>query len=85
MEWSSDPKGVFGTPSNAVSPAFWRMLRDVSRFNSDAPRLLDEPGTETLTLGDYLDREGFSTEFREFYLSPMVRSHSSARLRLELT
>jgi uncharacterized protein len=46
------------------------MLRDVLRFNREAPALLDHE-QEKVALGDYLCGAGYSTEFVELYALPM--------------
>ncbi len=58
-------------PRNAVRPAFLAMLRDVARFNRDAPRLL-ERGLGNTTLGELLERGRYSAGFRDWYLLPMA-------------
>lgn len=73
--------GLFAQRSNLLRPSFWRMLRDILRFNRDAPReVLDGPANsatgsgerrEELTVGQYLRRGGYSREFLEHYLLPM--------------
>lgn len=55
---------------NALRPAFWRMIRDILRFNREAPRLLDSPD-DACTLGEYLDAQGYSRPFVEHYILPM--------------
>lgn len=61
---------LFAQRRNLVRPGFWRMLRDILRFNSEARELLD--GREdTLELGTYLAREGYSRQFTEQYIVPM--------------
>ena len=62
--------GLFAQRSNLLRPWFYRMIRDILRFNRDAPRLLD--GTdEQLTVGEYLKRSRFSRELADQYLLPM--------------
>jgi uncharacterized protein len=61
---------LFTQRRNAVSPAFWRMIRDILRFNREAPRLL-EGREDTLALGAYLARERYSERFIEHYIVPM--------------
>lgn len=71
LEWSSRGlRGLFAQPSNALRPAFHRMLRDVLRFNREARRLLDLE-SEKVSLGDYLCGAGYSREFVEHYALPM--------------
>lgn len=78
-EWASHGLGsVFAQPSNLFRPSFRRMLRDILRFNRDAPRLL-ELGDEKVTLGDYLSGAGFSAEFVEQYIVPMGAAIWSSR------
>jgi predicted NAD/FAD-binding protein len=50
----------------------WRMVFDIVRFNQFALDVLmaDEPTEETI--GEYLDREGYSNAFRDDYLIPMT-------------
>jgi predicted NAD/FAD-binding protein len=61
---------LFAQRRNLVHPAFWRMIRDILRFNREAPRLLESPD-DSLRLGDYLDAEGYSPQFVEHYILPM--------------
>jgi uncharacterized protein len=61
---------LFTQRRNAVSPAFWRMIRDILRFNREAPQLL-EGREDTLALGAYLARERYSARFIEHYIVPM--------------
>ncbi len=61
---------LFAQRSNLFRPAFWRMLRDIARFNREAPALLGEEG-DSLSLGEYLDRNRYSREFVDRYVIPM--------------
>jgi len=61
---------LFAQRRNLVHPAFWRMIRDILRFNREAPRLL-EWRSDALTLGEYLDSQGYSRQFLEHYILPM--------------
>lgn len=61
---------LFAQRGNLVRPAFWRLLRDILRFNREAPRLLDQTGEE-LALGDYLDQGGYGRAFQDYYILPM--------------
>jgi predicted NAD/FAD-binding protein len=76
-EWcGNDLNGVFAQRANLVSPRFWAMLADIVRFNRCATALaqaadaseLDEP------IGDFLDRQGLGTAFRDGYFLPMIGS-----------
>ena len=61
---------LFAQRRNLVRPGFWRMLRDILRFNREARELL-EGREDTLELGAYLAREGYSRQFTERYIVPM--------------
>ena len=62
--------GVFAQRRNLMRPAFWRMIRDILRFNRQGPADLHTV-PESLTVGDYLQQKGFSTAFAQRYLLPM--------------
>jgi predicted NAD/FAD-binding protein len=61
---------LFAQRRNLLRPAFWRMIRDILRFNRQAPALLAQPGAE-LSLGEYLAANDYSREFVEHYILPM--------------
>lgn len=61
--------GLFAQRSNLLRPSFHRMIRDILRFNREAPALLRS--TEEITLGDYLARQSYSRQFIDDYLIPM--------------
>ena len=61
---------LFAQRSNLLRPSFYRMLLDILRFNRKAPALLDDPG-DTISLGDYLDQNGYSSKFVDHYIVPM--------------
>ncbi len=60
---------LFAQRRNLLRPSFHRMLRDIMRFNREAPRLL-ESGAE-VALGEYLRAHAYSREFITDYLVPM--------------
>ncbi|MEJ2397517.1 MAG: NAD(P)-binding protein [Gammaproteobacteria bacterium] len=61
---------LFAQRRNLLRPRFYRMLRDILRFNREAPGLLDQPDS-ALSLGEFLYRGGYSEQFIEHYLVPM--------------
>jgi uncharacterized protein len=75
LEWSgSNLSTVFAQRSNLVNPRFWRMLRDLMRFNKLATSIA-ESGADTQLmqpLEAFLQENRFSTEFRDWYLLPML-------------
>ena len=63
---------LFAQRRNLWRPAYWRMLADILRFNRESVKDLDAgriaPDT---SLGDYLARNRYCAEFRDWYLIPM--------------
>ncbi len=71
IEYSgSGLSGVFAQKRNLLRPSFLRMVADILRFNragaEDAERDLG-----TMTVGEYLRRNGYGSAFSEHYLLPM--------------
>jgi len=75
LEWAGrDLNSVFTQRRNLLRPAFLRMLADILRFNRTSTALvlagqdirLAEP------VSTFLEREKFSTAFRDWYLLPMI-------------
>lgn len=60
---------LFAQRSNILRPSFHRMIRDILRFNREAPALLE--GDDSIDLGQYLTERGYSAQFRDDYLVPM--------------
>ncbi|MEJ2308168.1 MAG: FAD-dependent oxidoreductase [Gammaproteobacteria bacterium] len=61
---------LFAQRRNLLSPSFHRMVRDILRFNREAPATLDS-GEAEMPLGDYLARHRYSREFIGHYIIPM--------------
>jgi predicted NAD/FAD-binding protein len=61
---------LFAQRRNLARPAFWRMIRDILRFNREAPRLL-ESADDSQTIGEYLDEQRYSPQFVGHYILPM--------------
>jgi uncharacterized protein len=69
LEWSgSDLNAVFAQRGNLLRPGFWRMLRDLLRFNRLCTTLAEREAEGELVqpIGDFLDQHRFSREFREW-------------------
>jgi predicted NAD/FAD-binding protein len=71
---------LFAQRRNLVRPAFWRMIRDILRFNAAAPRLL-KWRSDSILLGEYLEAHGYSRQFIEHYILPMGAAIWSAGTR----
>lgn len=74
---SSTLNTIFAQRSNLLRPKFYRMLRDILRFNETAPQDAERFG-DAMPLGDYLSLNGYSKEFADHYLVPMAASIWSA-------
>jgi len=61
---------LFAQRSNLFCPGFLGMVREILRFNREAPRLL-ESGDDRLCLADYLRAQGYGRRFVEHYVVPM--------------
>lgn len=62
--------GLFAQRSNLLRPAFIGMVRDILRFNREAPALLETKGGE-LPLSELLGRGGYGRAFTDHYILPM--------------
>jgi predicted NAD/FAD-binding protein len=61
---------LFAQRRNLLRPTFYSMLRDILRFNREAPALLDGH-TAPVSLGEYLAQQGYGAAFIEQYIVPM--------------
>ncbi|MBO1332287.1 NAD(P)/FAD-dependent oxidoreductase [Streptomyces sp. VRA16 Mangrove soil] len=66
------PAGLFAQPSNLLRGPYLRLLTEVPAFHRAARRLLAAGTDDTLTLGAFLDRGGFSRYFRAHFTTPVV-------------
>jgi uncharacterized protein len=69
--------GLFARRSSLVRPSFHRMVRDLLRFNREAPSLIGLNGSGP-TLLDFLDEGGYSREFVERLIVPQASAVWSA-------
>ena len=78
LEYSgSGLNALFAQRRNILRPPFFRMIRDILRFNSEAMATLpfEDDGQ---TVGEYLLRQGYGREFMNDYLVPMAAAIWSA-------
>lgn len=76
--------GFFAQPRNLLRFEHYLLLRDILRFNREAPAVLTAPGAAAWTIADYLDAFAYSEPFVHRYLIPMtaaVWSSSFAGIR----
>lgn len=64
--------GFFAQKSNLFSGRHYTLLREILRFNREAPKVLDDHAAEGRTLGEFLDAGRYSPVFAERYLIPMA-------------
>jgi predicted NAD/FAD-binding protein len=75
LEWSgSNLSTVFAQRRNLLNPRFWRMLRDLMRFNKLATSIAESGCDSQMMqpLEEFLQSNNFSSEFRDWYLLPML-------------
>lgn len=72
LEYNGDTLNtLFAQRRNLLRPAFYSMLREILRFNANAPKLLQTSQSGSLTLGAYLKEQRFAQSFIEQYIIPM--------------
>ncbi|KAL1921234.1 uncharacterized protein VTP21DRAFT_10950 [Calcarisporiella thermophila] len=76
FEWAgTNLATVFAQLSNLFRPGHWRMVYDILKFNHCAPLILTLPEghpDREISLGAFLERGGYSQEFKDDYLLPMT-------------
>ena len=73
LEYSSRGlNGFFAQRRNLGKSSHLLLLREIRRFNREAPALLRVPDAEQQTLGDFLESRRFSEAFTHQYLLPMA-------------
>jgi len=81
LEYSSrGANGFFAQRRNLVRPSHLSLLREIVRFNREAPAVLGAPDAQRQTLGDFLESRGFGEGFTHRYLFPMASAIWSASL-----
>ena len=77
-------RGFFAQRANLLRPLPYQLLKEITRFNRTAPRVLNQPENPEMTLGDFLDEHKFRGVFLDYYLYPMasaIWSAASATIR----
>ena len=79
LEYSgSTLNSLFAQRSNLFRPSFYRMIREILRFNRESPRLLEATEPQ-VSLKDYLGNEKYSQEFVDHFIIPMGAAIWSAK------
>jgi uncharacterized protein len=77
---STSPNGLFAKRAHLLTPWFHRMIADLVRFNRAARELL-LGFDEDISLGEWLERRGFSEAFVQRLIVPQVSAVWSAEPR----
>ena len=70
---------LFAQRKNFINPSFYKMIREILRFNKSSIILLSDD--EEISLGDYLKREGYSDFFKKYYILPMGSAIWSSNIK----
>jgi len=73
---------LFAQRKNLISPRFYKMIREILRFNQSSVLLLNRDGE--ISLGDYLEQEGYSDFFKKYYILPMGSAIWSSNIKTML-
>jgi predicted NAD/FAD-binding protein len=73
----SSPNGLFACRSHLAQPSFHRMVRDLLRFNREAPGLIGLNGSGP-SLGAFLEAGGYSRAFVDRLIVPQASAVWSA-------
>lgn len=65
--------GLFAQRTNFLRPRFYKMVRDILRFNREASKLLTGSGDD-ISVADYLAANRYGEAFAEKYLIPLGSS-----------
>lgn len=72
LEYEGSLGGIAAQPVNLLKPWYWGMWRDIIRFYKSAPDLLEQTTSAPLSLGAYLDQQGYGAAFRAHHLLPIA-------------
>ena len=74
---------LFAQRKNLISPTFYKMIKEILRFNKNSTLLLKN--NEEISLGEYLDREAYSDFFKKYYILPMGSAIWSSDVKTMMT
>ena len=70
---------LFAQRKNLINPRFYKMIREILRFNKSSVMLLNKD--EEISLGEYLERENYSDFFKKYYILPMGSAIWSSNIK----
>ncbi|XQW83379.1 NAD(P)/FAD-dependent oxidoreductase [Thalassotalea piscium] len=63
---------LFAQRRNLFRPKFWTLVKEILRFNKLCKTIFEQQNFQSgMTLGDFLNKQGFSPFFAEHYILPM--------------
>ncbi|MCW8471574.1 FAD-dependent oxidoreductase [Fluoribacter gormanii] len=65
---------LFSDRRNLFKLDFYRLIKDIIVFNSDAKKFLDRTNNLEITINDFITENKYSEQFIESYLVPMMAS-----------
>ncbi|WP_299568185.1 FAD-dependent oxidoreductase [uncultured Shewanella sp.] len=71
---------MFAQRRNLLKPDFYRFLAEIVKFNNQCKGIYEAEDYQIETLGEFLDKEGFSDFFSEHYILPMGAAIWSASI-----
>jgi predicted NAD/FAD-binding protein len=74
---------LFAQRKNLISPTFYKMIKEILRFNKSSTLLLKN--NEEISLGEYLNREAYSDFFKKYYILPMGSAIWSSDVKTMMT
>lgn len=72
---------LFAQRRNLLNPQFWRLLKEILRFNRLAKTALQQQNADGETLDGFLQQHGFSPFFARHYILPMGAAIWSSSLQ----
>ena len=73
---------LFAQRKNLINPSFYKMIKEIFRFNRSSIELLNRD--EEISLGEYLERENYSEFFKKYYILPMGSAIWSSNIKTML-
>ena len=70
---------LFAQRKNFINPSFYKMIREILRFNKFSVMLLNKD--DEMSLGEYLDQENYSDYFKKYYILPMGSAIWSSNIK----
>ncbi len=66
-------RGLFGQPANLINPVHLRLVHEILRFFREVSALdtAELDSNSSITLGEWLDRQGYSRAFTDRHILPM--------------